>query len=368
MKGHRWYILLAIIVALTGLGIALDSTAYDYIADIFVGNFVSYDDSFTILQSRDVFPLDREASEVVWVPEQSAFYTHGGDKGSGDGYVESDSGIYKYVPGHNPVKVADLPVPLHHIGFAYNSGTGLIYTYAGGRDFTGGGTQIYWFDPRNNATGVSAETFPYDSVAVSAEYSPVQKLTYLFGGFDSTQSYREVWKHDAATGSVTKSESSLVGGGFFFMATVYVEPEDAVYLIGGLDEAGNSRTEIYRFDCATEKITVLDATTPDNKTKGMGSYYDPILNAIVLAGGRDGHPWTGYTNRIWVLNLGDYSVKVLSSTLPSALDDLDGGYSTVNDKGYFMRVTPKGYIGYAVLEPYSCGNRQRYIVEVARSK
>lgn len=325
------------------------------------------DTRFLATLSKDVFPLEREANEVVWVPEQSAFYTHGGDKGRGSGSTESDSGIYKYVPGSNPVKVADLPTALHHIGFTYSLDTGKIYTYAGGVSFSGGGNQIYWFNPQDNTTGICAEVYPYNAVSVVAEYSTVQKKTYLFGGFNSDYVYHEIWKHDPVTGTVTKSKATL-SGVFAFQATVYVEREDAVYLLGGIDKTGTSRTEIYRFDCTAEEITLLDAVSPDNKTKGMGAYYDSDLNVVVLAGGRDGNPWTGYTSRIWTFDLADYSVRVLSSALPGFVDDLGGGYDPINGKGYFMRVTPQGYKGYSRREPYSFGDSQKYICEIIHSE
>ena len=317
----------------------------------------------TASQSTDVFPLEREANEVAWVPDQSAFYTHGGDRGRKPGYVDSDSGIYKYVPGSNPVKVADLPSPIHHTGFAYNYATGKIYTYAGGEIQTAGDHHIFWFDPRDNSTGTCTEVYPYDAVSVVAEYSIIQQKTYLFGGFNSNHVYFEIWIHDPVSGTVTKS-NTLMSQAFSFQATVYVEPEDAIYLIGGIDINGTSRTEIYKFDCATESITQLNVTTPDNKTKGMGAYYDPDLNIIVIAGGRNGNPWTGYTARIWTLDLSDYSVRIMKTSLPSFVDDLAGGYA--NGKGYFMRVTPTGYNGYSRREPYCFGDNQCYICVITR--
>lgn len=330
------------------------------------------DYGFSSTLSKDVFPLEREANEIVWVPEQSAFYTHGGDKGEGYGYTESDSGIYKYVPGSTPIKVADLPIPLHHIGFAYCPDTEKIYTYGGGQDFIVGGNQICWFDPKNNNTGVCTETYPYRAVALSAEYSTTQKVVYLFGGFNSEETYREIWKHDPIAGTVTKVDTAILGDGFCFQATVYVDTEDAVYLFGGFNESGTTKTDIYRFDCAVEEITRLNVTCPDNKTKGMGSYYDFNLNAVVLAGGRDGNPWTAYTNRIWVLYLSSHITDTLACTIPAPCDDLDGGYDPTTGKGYFMRVvthnyrdTLRGYIGQG---QYCRGSRQKYICEVAYQK
>lgn len=322
------------------------------------------DKGLAATQSWDVFSLEREANEVVWIPEQSAFYTHGGDKGRGDRYTESDSGIYRYSPGSAPSKVADLPSPIHHTGFAYSPDTGLAYAYAGGENLASFGKQIYWFSPRSNTTGICSELFPYSAVSVVAEYSTKQKKTYLFGGFNSSYVYHEVWVHDPAAKTITKSGTMLPPTAFAFQAAVYIETEDAVYLFGGIDKVGVSRTEIYRFDCLTEKITLLGVSCPDNRTKGMGAYHDTLLNAVVLAGGRDGGPWTGYTSRMWMLYLDDYSARILQCTLPGFCDDLDGGYDTVNNVGYFMRVTPFGYAGFSAKEPQCFGDSQKYICEV----
>ena len=359
-------------IALTALILVLVlSAAGIYVARQGIANgatrtdYVSFDTSFVLTLSSDVFPLEREANEVVWVSEQGTFFTHGGDKGRGRGYTESDSGIYKYAPGSNPAKVADLPKPLHHIGFAYSPDTGLVYTYAGGTSFKGGGTQIYWFNPADNTTGTCAETYPYNSVTVSAVYSTVQKKTYLFGGFNSSHIYREMWKHDPIAHTVTKIGNVEVGTACIFQVIVYVEPEDAIYLLGGMDVSGKSVTEICRFDCAAEKMTLLDEVCPDNKTKGMGAYYDSDVGVIVLAGGRNGNPWTGYTTRMWVFSPSDCSTRVLSCTLPGFCDDLAGGFDTVTNKGYFMRVTPEGYAGYSKNDPCAYGDNQKYICEVS---
>jgi len=55
---------------------------------------------------------------------------------------------------------------------------------------------------------------------------------------------------------------------------------------------------------------------------------------------------------------------VLDATIPGFCDDLDGGYDLDNGKGYFMRVTPEGYMGCSVKEPHSYGDNQQYICEV----
>ncbi len=163
---------------------------------------------------------------------------------------------------------------------------------------------------------------------------------------------------------MTKLDATL-SGAFAFQASVYVEEEDAIYLFGGIDKNGTSRTEIYKFVSATEEVILLAAVAPDSYTKGMGAYYDPDLGIIVLAGGRDGGPFTGYTSRLWIFDLVDYSVRLLDCTLPGFVDDFGGGYDPVNGKGYFMRVTPQGYAGYSEHEPYSFGDSQRYIYEIS---
>ncbi len=334
------------------------------------------DFGFNVVKSDDEFDLEREASTAVWVQNEGAIFTHGSDLGrtSLTPYTESDDRIYKYVPGSNPEVIAYLPEPLHHLGMAYSPDTDLIYTYGGGVDFTGGGNQIFWIDPTTETAGTAAEVLPYDLVAVTAVYSTVQKKTYLFGGFVQAAigAIDEIWRHDPLTGEVIQLGATLPGDSRVFQAAVYVEPEDAIYLFGGLGEdVLTSYQDIYRFDAATETIELLTATTPDPMSKYMGAYYDPVLNAAVLAGGRHG-PYgpgeeEGYTTRMWAFDLEDYSTYVMDGTIMGFVDDLAGVYNPDNGKGYFMRVTPEGYTGFSPGEPHSYGDESTLIAEVSSS-
>ncbi|MGR3295994.1 MAG: kelch repeat-containing protein [Candidatus Bathyanammoxibius sp.] len=355
-------------------GFTLSTSGTDVLTDHTMRVQVYKDFGFNVVASDDEFDLEREGSTAVWVQSEGAIYTHGSDLGrtSEPPYVKSDSRIYKYVPGSDPTVIANLPSPLHHLGMAYSPDTGLIYTYGGGVDFTGGGNQIFWIDPATETTGTAAEVLPYDLVGVNAVYSTVQKKTYLFGGFVTAAvgALNEIWRHDPLTGEVIQLGATLPGDARVFQAAVYVEPEDAIYLFGGLGEdVLTSYQDIYRFAVATETIELLAATTPDPMSKYMGAYYDPVLNAVVLAGGRHG-PYgsgfeEGYTTRMWAFDLDDYSTYVMNNTIMGFVDDLAGVYNPDNGKGYFMRVTPEGYTGFSEREPHSYGDSAKYIAEVS---
>jgi len=259
---------------------------------------------FTATRSPDVFPTQREGNTVVWVDSEGAFFIHGGNRSRIAPIVGQDSEIYKYVPGSNPVKVLDILSPVHHTTMTYDIETGLVYLYGGGYDPNEGGNAIQWFDPATYETGLVDLVMPYNLVGCNAEYSTVQDKIYVFIGFGVGVYVNEVWKHDPIAGTFTQiSIEPFVGGDFLVFPTmVYVEPEDAIYIFGGIDTNSQTTTNIWRFDCATETSELLDAACPDEMTKFRGSYYDPALNVVVLAGGRH-NPWTtedgeGYTTRI----------------------------------------------------------------------
>ncbi|MCR4322824.1 MAG: hypothetical protein NUV61_01925, partial [Candidatus Azambacteria bacterium] len=102
------------------------------------------------------------------------------------------------------------------------------------------------------STGAFVATLPFAVSGSTAVYYPPNGRIYLFGGFNSTQSYSAIWEFNPSSNAV-RTMSARLPSPTAGMAAAYYPPTGRIYLFGGADKKG-PHTWIIEYNQATDSL------------------------------------------------------------------------------------------------------------------
>lgn len=294
-----------------------------------------------------------EDRPTVWNPDLNRAYSFGG---SPDNEVTILTAIYKWIPGGDPVKVADLDTAVSKSAVVYDQNTGLYYIYGGMTGQAAATNVIQWFDPSDDTEGTLGYTLPVAVGGLAGVHSTVNHHNYIFGGCfwngSNWESQDSILRHDPddsegdgeiydlanETPSVEMNHKYTLGD-----QVVYVDPDDVAYIIGGkynLSGGGAlDYNEIQKFDCAAETLSVTSLVMPHTIAASPACYYDPVLDRVFVCGGSN-YNVSIYYKDVWTFDPDNddksWGASGANDLMPAENDDFWGVYDTSTNKAYWV--------------------------------
>lgn len=233
--------------------------------------FVGYKDVFrydTATHALSTLPVTLDAARVgggaAWAG--GSIYILGGDRKDTTGGACLSS-ILRVDPANATASVV-APFPKRFIGGAASDGRYVYYFGGNGCSFGRYLDEILRFDTLTLTTETLTARLPSPRGGVAAFWSPISQTFYLFGGVGAVGGayFDEVLEFDPAAGTVEVLAARLPRG---TTAPAVAAVDGGAYVMGGYDNG--PANAIYRFDVATETLSVVPFTLPDGFRYGASA-------------------------------------------------------------------------------------------------
>ena len=233
--------------------------------------------------------------------------------------------IYSATSGSS-YAVATMPVGVSGSAAAYSSFNGKIYLF-GGFDSTQSYSTIWEFNPSDRTIRTMSARLPEGVVGISAAYYPPTRKIYLFGGTANNEPQSWVLEYNPATDTLVTKNTVLPIPLTHATATAAAKepPSDKqrVFLFGGFTENGSSSPTIFEYD----PTAVADGSALIQKPASVESrgFLASSVNGniITLIGGQSEY---GLLSKVETYNAQTNSLS--SSLLPAPLSRGGSGGNT----------------------------------------
>ncbi len=189
------------------------------------------------------------------------------------------------------------------------------------------------YDPWNNVMSPITPINTSPSARIGHIACSYNNKLYIFGGYDGTNYYNDLWEYNPLTNAWQQiSTSGTPGQRSDHFAVIH---NGELYVSGGTYNDGTTQTyysDIIKYSFATNQWSTVTAALPSSRSSATMNVYD---NKLYIFGGYDG---TNYYNNFIVYDLLSNTISSIPTSLPTISDHTSlsiyeklyifGGYSS----------------------------------------